>query len=63
LVGIEKGQMRFRLNNEKSTFNICRSMKKSGEVVIMNFESDDIEENGSLVAHKVMFGSNQRNLS
>ena len=24
--------MKFRLNNEKATFNICRSMRQSGEL-------------------------------
>ena len=32
LVDIEKGQMKFRLNNYEATFNICRSMRKSGEL-------------------------------
>ena len=70
--------MKFRLNNEEEKFNICRSMKQSGELqtvsvisyrvesmsevqieeplsvealaaVIMNLESDCIEEYGSLV--------------
>ena len=27
LVDMEKGQMKFRLNNEEVTFNICRSMR------------------------------------
>ena len=27
LVDMEKGQMKFRLNNEEATFNICRSMR------------------------------------
>ena len=27
LVDIEKGQMKFWLNNEEATFNICRSMR------------------------------------
>ena len=31
LVDIKKGQMKFQLNNEEVTFNICRSMRKSGE--------------------------------
>ena len=71
--------MKFRLNNEEVTFNICRSMRQSGELqsvsaisynmgetsetqieerlgvealaaVIMNFDSDCIEEYESLVA-------------
>ena len=32
LVDMEKGQMKFRLNNEEATFNICRSMRQSGEI-------------------------------
>ena len=78
LVDMEKGQMKFQLNNEEVTFNICRSMRQSGELqsvyaisynmgetsetqieerlgvealsaVIMNFDSDCIEEYESLV--------------
>ena len=32
LVNMEKGQMKFRLNSEEVTFNICRSMRQSGEL-------------------------------
>ena len=32
LVDMEKGQVKFRLNNEEATFNICRSMRQSGEL-------------------------------
>ena len=32
LVDMEKGQIKFRLNNENVTFNICRSMRQSGEL-------------------------------
>ena len=32
LVDMEKGHMKFRLNNEEATFNICRSMRQSGEL-------------------------------
>ena len=78
-INMEKGKMKFWLNNEENTFNICRSMRQSAEIqsvsaisykvesssevqieerlgvqalaaVIMNFESDCIEEYGSLVA-------------
>ena len=78
LVDMEKGQMKFRLNNEEVTFNIFRSMRKSGELqpvsaisykveessevqieerlgvealeaMIMNFDSDGIDEYDSLV--------------
>ena len=29
---MEKGQMKFLLNNEEATFNICRTMRQSGEL-------------------------------
>ena len=32
LVNMEKGQVKFLLNNEEATFNICRSMRQSGEL-------------------------------
>ena len=32
LIDMEKGQMKFWLNNEEVTFNICRSMRQSGEL-------------------------------
>ena len=32
LVDMEKGQMKFWLNNEEVNFNICRSMRQSGEL-------------------------------
>ena len=32
LVDMEKGLMKFQLNNEKVTFNIFRSMRQSGEL-------------------------------
>ena len=32
LVDMEKGQMKFRLNNDEVTFNIYRSMRQSGEL-------------------------------
>ena len=32
LVDMENGHMKFRLNNEEATFNICRSMRQSSEV-------------------------------
>ena len=32
LVDMEKGQMKFRLNNEEANFNICKSMRQSGEI-------------------------------
>ena len=76
---MDKGKIKFWLNNKEVTFNICGSMRQTGELqsisaisdkvesssevqieerlgvvalaaVIMNFESDGIEEYGSLVA-------------
>ena len=32
LVDMEKGQMKFWLNNEEATFNICRTIRQSGEL-------------------------------
>ena len=32
LVYMEKGQMKFWLNNEEATFKICRTMRQSGEL-------------------------------
>ena len=32
LVDMEKGQMKFQLNNEEANYNICRSIRKSGEL-------------------------------
>ena len=32
LVDMEKGQMKFRLNNEEATFNVCRTMWQSSEL-------------------------------
>ena len=32
LVNMEKGQMKFWLNNEEVTLFVCRSMRQSGEI-------------------------------
>ena len=32
LIDIEKGQMKFQLNNEEATLNICSSIRQSGEL-------------------------------
>ena len=32
LVDMKKGLMKFRLNNEEATFNVCRTMRQSGEL-------------------------------
>ena len=44
LVNMEKGQMKFWLNNEEVTFNICRSMKQSGEIQSVSAISYNIYE-------------------
>ena len=36
LVDMEKGQMTFWLNNEEATFNICRTMRQSGELQLVS---------------------------
>ena len=38
-VDIEKGQMKFWLNTEEATFNICRTMRQSGELQSVSFIS------------------------
>ena len=32
LVDMENGTIKFQLNSEEATFNICRSMRQSGEL-------------------------------
>ena len=44
LVDTEKGQMKFWLNNEETTFNICRSMRQSGELQSVSVISYNIGE-------------------
>ena len=36
LVDMEKEQMKFRLNNEEATFNICKSMIQSGDLQLVS---------------------------
>ena len=43
LVGMGKGQMKFRLNNEEATSNICGSMKHSGELQTLSVISYRVE--------------------
>ena len=43
LVDMDKEQMKFRLNNEEAIFNICRSMKKSGEIRMVSAISYRVE--------------------
>ena len=44
LVDMEKGQINFRWNNEEVTFNICRSMRQSGELQSVSAISYNIGE-------------------
>ena len=44
LVDMEKGQMKFRLKNEEVTFNICRSMRQSGELQSVSSISHKVSE-------------------
>ena len=44
LVDMEKGQMKFWLNNEEVTFNICWSMRQSGELHLVSAISYRVEE-------------------
>ena len=47
LVDLEKRQMKFRLKNEEASFNICRSIKKSGElqtVSVVSYKVESISE-------------------
>ena len=32
LVDMENGQMKFLMNNEEATFNVCRTMRQNGEL-------------------------------
>ena len=43
LVDMEKGQRKFRFNNEETTFNIYRSMKQSGELQTVSDTSYRVE--------------------
>ena len=54
LVDMEKGQMKFRLNNEKATFNICRSMRQSWELQSVSVVSykEKMEKDNDLKSEK-----------
>ena len=57
LVYMEKGQMTFRLNNEEATFNICRSMRQSGELQSVSVIShkEKIKKDNELKSEKREF--------
>ena len=48
LFDMEKGQMKFRLNNKEVTFNICRSMRQSGELQSVSAISYRVEESSEV---------------
>ncbi|XP_015078358.1 uncharacterized protein LOC107022190 [Solanum pennellii] len=51
LLDMEKGQIKFRLNNKEASFNICMSIKLTVSAISYGVESiDAIEKYGSLVA-------------
>ncbi|XP_015060244.1 uncharacterized protein LOC107006123 [Solanum pennellii] len=43
LVAMEKWQMKFRLNNEEATLNVCRSIKRNGELKTVSSISYRVE--------------------
>ena len=47
LVNMEKGQMKFRLNNEEVTLKICSSMRQSGELQSIYPISYRVEESSN----------------
>ena len=44
LVDMDKGQMKFQLNNEEATFNVCRTVRQNGEL-----------QSVSAITHKSLF--------
>ena len=42
-INMEKGKMKFWLNNEENTFNICRSMRQSAEIQSVSAISYKVE--------------------
>ena len=48
LVDMEKGQMKFQLNNEEANFNICRIIRQSGElqsVSVVSYKENTKKDN------------------
>ena len=48
LVDMDKGKIKFWLNNEEVTFNICRSMRQSGELQSISSISYNIGETSEI---------------
>ena len=57
LVDMEKGQMKFWLKNQEATFNICRSMRQSGEIQSVSAIShkEKIKKDNELKSEKQEF--------
>ncbi|TMW97002.1 hypothetical protein EJD97_006410 [Solanum chilense] len=57
LVDIEKVQIKFRLKNAEMTFNICRSMRQSGEIQSLSVISykEKIKKDNDLKSEKRKF--------
>ena len=58
LVDMEKGQMKFWLNNEEATFNICRTMRQSGEfqsVSAISHKEKMKKENEQILQNKCLW--------
>ena len=57
LVDMEKGQMKFRLNNEEATFNICKSMIQSGDLQLVSAISykEKMKKDNDLKSEKRVF--------
>lgn len=43
MVDMDKEHIKFRLNNEEANFDVCRSMKKNGEVLLVSSITYSIE--------------------
>ena len=54
---MEKGHMKFRLNNEEAAFNICRSMRQSGDIQLVSVISykEKMKKNHDLKSEKGEF--------
>ena len=48
LVDIEKRHMKFQLNNEEVTFNICRSMRQNGDLQSVSAISYKVESSSKV---------------
>ena len=58
IVYMEKGHMKFRLNNEEATFNVCKTMRQSGElqsVSVISHKEKMKKENEKKVHNKSLW--------